>query len=414
MTLLEMLNEKDNYLSKIKQEWLLTSHLFPDFLPEISKETKLENELYIQTFSKDLEKQMKRYSRIPLTHKKWRHKTSQIIENVLYHETIIGIHKSMNQQTIDTFQEDLKEFLRNVRSFAPEFSFIDIGQAIRNYIVYAMFKGIHQKESGFHMACFGYSMLYPVTDNFIDSKMNSPKDKQEYNQIIRDKIEGKEVHPKSPHQLKTCELLQAIETQYPRISKPEIYQLLLMMLEAQEISISQQNKDLSLTLDNRLDISIYKGGISVLIDRYFVDLEITEEDFIFYLTFGFFLQLADDLQDIKEDSLLGNQTIFTLELHSAEAEKIVNKMLHLVHHLFSTYQAPNDDYKYFILTNCYLLMYTSVIGSKEFFSNEYLKNIEKYLPTSFPFLENLLNNRIENKDRKLQNKYIHILDEMLR
>jgi len=404
---------KENYLNIIKNQWLTTSNLFPEFLSEISNETKTQNEQYIQSISDNFQKQLKRFYHIPIGRKKWKQRTLDLIEDVLCKETIIGLHHSMDQQTIDAFQEELKEFFRHVRKFAPELTFDDVGQALRNYIVYAMFKVIHQKKSDFHLAGFGYSMLYPFTDNYIDSKTYSAKEKSEYNQIIRDKIEGKEVHPNSMHQRKTCELLQMIESEYPRDSDPTVFTLLLMMLEAQEDSIRQDNINLPLTAEERLDISLYKGGISVLIDRFFVNKEITEDDWIFYLGLGFFLQLADDLQDIKEDSIHGHQTIFTLDLHHKQEEEIINKMLHFVHQIMDSYHSENDVFKNFILSNCYQLIYSSLVGSKEFFSKEYQVKIEKYLPVTYSFLENYKKNMIVNKDRKVQDNYMKMLDDIV-
>lgn len=404
---------KGNCLNTIKSQWLASSNLFPEFLSEISNEIKMQNELYIQTVLNDIQKQLKIFPRFPIGRKKWTKKTQDILNNILNEETIIGIHHSMDQQTLDSFQEELKDFLRHVRKFAPELSFAEIGQAIRNYTLYVMLKEIHQTKSGFHMVCFGYSMLYPFTDNYIDSIQYTDKQKLEYNQIIRDKLEGKEVHPTSLHQQKTCDLLQAIETEYPRDNNSTIFMLLLMMLEAQEESIRQQKKGFSLTCEERLDISLYKGGISVLIDRFFINKEITEADLNFYLGFGFFLQLVDDLQDIKEDSEQGNQTIFTVDFQSEQEESIVNKILHFIHNLMTTYQAENDIFKNFILSNCYQLIYSSIIGSKEFFSDEYIDQLENYLPITYPFLENMKKNQMDHTDFKLHNKYMKILDELI-
>lgn len=423
--LLEINTVKENYLNTIKNEWLATSYSFPEFMYEVTIETKLQNEQYLLTVTNGFQKLLKSFPYLQIGRKKWKLKMLKMLEEVLYKEAVIGIHNSMDHLTIDAYQEEIKDFLRHVRKFAPDFSFSDIGQAIRNYIVYIMFKEIKQKNTGFSTACFGYSMLYPFTDNYIDSKEYSIEQKIEYNQIIRDKIEGKEIHPKSLHHIKTCELLQAIESEYPRDKDSTIFTLLLMMLQAQEDSIRQQYKEnwqkdslaviksCLLTEEERLDISQFKGGISVLIDRFFVKSEVTEEDMIFYLGFGFFLQLADDLQDIKEDSEQGYQTIFTIDLSCEQEEKIVNRLLHFVHRILEAYPVENNIFKNFILSSCYQLIYSSVIGSKEFFSKEYLSKLENFLPVTYPFLENLKINQIENKDFKIQNKYMKILDEML-
>jgi hypothetical protein len=411
--LLEKNTVKEYYLHEIKKKWIAASDQYPEFLMEFSKETKTKNEQYIQTVTDDFKKQLNRFSRLPIRHRKWKRRTLDILTDILYSETIIGLHDSMDQKTIDAFYKEVQEFLRHVRKFAPELSFEEVGQGLRNYIVYAMFKEISQMQSGFNLAGFGYSMLYPFTDNFIDNINNSALDKLEYNQIIRDKIQGKEVHPKSIHQQKTCDLLQAIEAEYPRDIDTTVFTLLLMMLEAQEDSIRQQNKGIPLTAEERLDISLYKGGISVLIDRFLVKKEIAEEELIFYLGLGFFLQLADDLQDIKEDSEQGYQTIFTIDLHPEQEEKIVNKMIHFVYQIMNTYQSENDTFKNFILANCYQLINTSMAGSKEFFSKDYLDRSEKYLPVTYPFLENFKKNLNANKNLNVQEKYMKLLDGFL-
>ena len=414
MILLELISNKDKFLNILKEEWLKAEDTFPDFLSEINPETKIINELYIKSISQNLQKQIGSFRKIPIQRGKWRNKALDMIYDILYREDIIGLHHYMNQNEIDSFFGELMEFLRHVRKFAPDLLFTDIGQAIRNYIVYAVFKKLNKETSGFNLAAFGYSMLYPFTDNYLDNKSLSSEDKKEYNQLIRDKIDGKEIHPQKLHHRKTCDLLQNIEDLYPRNLDQTIYQLLLMMLDAQENSLSQQNKDLPLSDQERLEVSIYKGSISVLMDRFFVNKDTTEEDLIFYLSFGFFLQLADDLQDIGEDSRLGHSSLFTTNLQCRQEEAIVNKLLHYVHHIMTEYRSDNESLKHFLLSNSYLLIFTSVIRSREFFSQEYIATIEKFLPFNTSILMNLQNNNVETMDRKLQNKYIKILDALIK
>jgi hypothetical protein len=276
-----------------------------------------------------------------------------------------------------------------------------------------MFKVIHGVKTGFSMAGFGYSMLYPFTDNYIDSKAFSPEEKAEYNKIIRDKIEGRSVHPRTKHQKKTCELLQAIESEYPRSTGTSAFLLLFMMLEAQEKSIYQQHSKVFLTEEERLDISLYKGGVSVLIDRFFVGKELNDDELILYLGLGYFLQLADDLQDIKDDSRQSYQTILTLDLSPSQEEKSVNKLLNFVHDIMGSYQAENDTFKNFVLANCYQLIHTSIIGSKEFFSQKYLDRIEKYLPIKYPFYEEVKKSFFAGEDRRKHDRYLKVLDEVI-
>ncbi|MDD3141687.1 MAG: hypothetical protein PHX08_22360, partial [Lachnospiraceae bacterium] len=190
MMSLELNTLKKNQLKKLKQQWISTSTDFPEFLAPFSATIKAENEDYMQSASATIQKQIKRYPRIPFCRNGWKNKTYDIINTVLANEPVLGIHQVMSEKSINHFQEELKIFLCQVRTFAPELGFPEIGQALRNYIVYVMFKEITKTTSGFSMAAFGYSMLYPFTDNFIDSADTSEDEKQKYNQIIQDKLEG--------------------------------------------------------------------------------------------------------------------------------------------------------------------------------------------------------------------------------
>ncbi len=413
MILSELFENKEEYLNLIKADWKSVSDSFPDPIDSVSYETKQKNEKYIQTISSKFQKQVKSFPKLPLGRKKWRKKTLNLVKTSLHNETILNIHQVMSSEKIGLLMEEIKNFLRQVRSFAPELSFADIGQAIRNYIVYTMFKEMHIENSGFNAAAYAYSMLYPFTDNYIDHKNYTDAEKQEYNRIICATINAAAVHPANIHQEKTCELLRTIISSYEKEGSYQISQLLLMMLDAQACSIRQQRQAFPLTAEERLDVSLYKGGISVLIDRYFVQEEISSEDLRFYLGFGFFLQLADDLQDIKEDSLLGHSTLFTLDLSSDREERTVNRLLHFLNHIMEHFQPKNIHMKNFVLAASRLLIYTSVIGSKEFFSNEYLSQLEKSLPVTASFMENILTQRVEKQDPELQERYMDIVDGLI-
>jgi len=403
----------DTCFGKVKNIWLDAPDSFPTFLTEISDEEKEENEQYIYKASADFQSLVKSFPVKKRGRLKWKQTMLARIDLVLREESVIGVHKAMDERTLNLFREDMNVCLRKVREFAPELPLESIGQAIRNYIVYSMLCELYGIESAFHPAIFGYSMLYPFTDNYIDSTSVSVLEKAEYNQIIRDKIAGRTVQPHTPHQIKTCELLSMIESKYPREADSTVYLLLELMLDAQQGSMRQQNENTLLTNEERLDISLYKGGLSVLLDRYFVGREITADDLSFYLAFGFFLQIADDLQDIKADSNGRNQTLFTADTANRTHERIVNKLLHFVHRIFSLYEQDNDKFKNFILTNCYCLIFSSAAGSGEFFSREYTEKIAKYLPVSFAFLGKAGGYQMGKKDSRLKDQPLKMLDELI-
>ncbi|MDD3141678.1 MAG: hypothetical protein PHX08_22315, partial [Lachnospiraceae bacterium] len=154
-------------------------------------------------------------------------------------------------------------------------------------------------------------------------------------------------------------------------------------------------------------------SLSVLIDRFLVKKELTENDLHFYLGFGFFLQLVDDLQDIKTDSLEKYQTIFTCNLQHKQSEMLVNKLLHFLHQIMMDYQAENSIFRDFILSNCDQLIFASVNGSKDFFSQEYLDKIEPFFPVTYPFLEHLKMSQVRNDMLETQSKNMCKLDALI-
>ena len=384
---------KDTYLNQVKEKWLQYPSSFPTDFEVVAYQTKIDNSQYLKTCIERLNKQLNKIPTFTFIQKRWQRKTFKMIWEVLNTETIMNTHRALSSDTIKDFVNELQNFLRLERQFSPDLSLEDAGQAIRNYVVYMMFEemnrhpvekssnsSVHKSKSRLNIAAFGYSMLYPFTDNYIDDVTLCVEKKQQYNQLIKDKLEGKTVIPKCEYEKKTCQLLQMIEDSYSRNEDNTIFTLLLMMLEAQELSLLQQNIAVSSPEEDRLSISLYKGGISVLIDRFLINREFTEQDLFFYFGFGFFLQLADDLQDIESDKNNGHHTLFTLDTGSIREEALVNQLLHFVTDITNSYLADNNVFKEFVLYSCQLLIYSSAINSRKFFSDEYINRLETLLP----------------------------------
>jgi len=383
-----------NYLKPL---WLQTSKDFPDKLSEIfAEDVKIKNEAFMQDtgdkmsehFEKMNSKQMKLF---PFYRKKWGQRMEELMKEFFIEEPVLGIRSYLSLDTLTDVMVQLKKFLSLARKFDPDLTVADLGQAVRNYLVYTMFLEMLDKKQSCTSAIFGYSMLYPITDNFIDSK-KSIEEKREYNNLIQDKIKGMPTKELSIHDTQTCRLLSEIEATYPRDSYEDIYGGLLQMLEAQRESLIQQKDDKILSMEERLDISLYKGGVSVLIDRYMADEDVDEADMIFYLGFGFVLQLADDLQDITSDLTEHSQTLFTLEQEYDKTEMLVNQLINFTHQLFSNHKTEKEHFQRFMLRCSIYLILMSVQMSQEHFHKEYLQKLENYFPVHFEFLNHYIKN----------------------
>ncbi len=401
-----------SFLPVLRERWLSAAEAFPSCMTQVSREAKEKNEAYVKEISAQFHQQITKYPRFPLGRRRWKKKTFRLLYQVLSEETILELHRYLPHERVEVLISEIKEFINRVRTDAPALSFEDMGQAVRNYTVYLMFKEIHQDTSDFSRACYGYSMLYPFTDNYIDNTACTKEEKARYNSLIRDYLKGEAAASTSEHDDKTLYFLSAAKESCKEEAPCPVTELLLMMLDAQEKSLEQQSKDNSLDYEKRLFISLYKGGISVLIDRFFVKERITEEDMIFYLGFGFFLQLADDLQDIREDSEKGHQTLFTINTHPAEEEKTVNKLLFFVTDLCNSFPTDNKSFLEFVLMNCYQLILMGVQGSREYFSKEYVTHMEQCFPVTFSFLETMPENPFQNSNIE-EGRFFRIMDTLV-
>lgn len=406
----------NSFLPVLRDYWLLAEDAFPFYLKQVSQKDKAQNEAYVKDITLQFQRQIKKYPRFSLGRRNWRKKTYKLLYQVLSEETLLGLSHYLSREKTEDLLSEIRYFIKKVNIDTPEMSFEDMGQAIRNYMVYLMFKELHRDTSDFSLPCYGYSMLYPFTDNYIDSQIHTTEEKARYNTLIKNFLKGKTAVPVSEHDKKTLYFLSAakdgLNGNLKENTSSPVTELLLMMLEAQEESLSQQRTDITLNYEKRLAISLYKGGMSVFIDRYYVKKEITKEDMIFYLGFGFFLQLADDLQDIKEDSEKGNQTLFTINTSPEAVEKTVNKLLFFITDLCNSFHKADKTFLEFVLLNCYQLILMGVKRSREYFSKEYIRDIEQCSPVSFSFLETMPGNPFQNGTTE-PGKLRKVLDALL-
>lgn len=109
------------YFNIIKIKWLESSESFPDFLVEIPKNQKKENELYLQNKSEELRQQISSYSNLPFRRNRWKMKTKGlIILSNCYQLLYISLAGSSNFFSKD-YQTRIEKLLPVSFSFLQEF-----------------------------------------------------------------------------------------------------------------------------------------------------------------------------------------------------------------------------------------------------------------------------------------------------
>ena len=134
---------------------------------------------------------------------------------------------------------------------------------------------------------------------------------------------------------------------------------------------------------------MWKGSTSVLADYLFATTDWTEYEENFYLKFGFLLQLVDDLQDIDEDRKSGNHTLMTEAEKQQKLEQCTNRLLWFTWNVIREFNPINPALKGFVLKYCVEISLITAAMNQQFFSGEYLKALEPYLPFSADFLKKM-------------------------
>ena len=140
-----------------------------------------------------------------------------------------------------------------------------------------------------------------------------------------------------------------------------------------------------------LEISIRKGGTSVLAHGYLVNQTITECDAEFFFGYGVFLQLLDDLQDVVGDKQRRHATVFTKVSGRQEPlDRLTSRVYHFMQSVLENatrFSPPKSDLmRELISKNCGLLMLQAIAQHQRMFSRNYLSQLEPYSPLPFSYL----------------------------
>src|SRR5512141_662544 len=209
------------------------------------------------------------------------------------------------------FVDSTRRFLQAARDFDPDLGLASAYQALRNVWIMNSLQfdlGLPVEHTD---AIFAYSMVYPYLDNMLDDSLTAEAGKLAFAARLRSWLEGEARAPESPREEKLLSLVRLIEGRFPRRGFPDVYRSLLAIFNAQVKSLLQQRPDAAPSREEILAISLEKGGTSVLADGTLVAGSLRPRDEEFCFGFGTFLQLADDLQDIAEDSRCGHRTLFS-------------------------------------------------------------------------------------------------------
>lgn len=212
---------------------------------------------------------------------------------------------------------ELRAFSRRIEIEEPEISGTEKeAQAIKNlWACFVLQMILFRENPRSNDAVFGFSMMYPKTDNFLDNVQVARKDKVLFQKALHGLIRGDPMSPVEEYgpinqAVKDVAVdVQLVERQWPRQEFPTLYLAALALNNAQTLSVSAQSWKSPRT--KVMEATLFKGGTSVLVDAYMVKGNLTLEEAGFSFMLGCGLQIMDDLQDVSEDTNGALRTLFT-------------------------------------------------------------------------------------------------------
>ncbi|MCX6151872.1 MAG: class 1 isoprenoid biosynthesis enzyme [Ignavibacteriales bacterium] len=351
---------------------------------------KLKRERQVKRFFKLLEKEIKKNSNneIDLLNKS---ALNPAIKKLLsttfdFEDEQVGLLFKNN------FLEVTRQFIKTAKSFDHSISTKDIFQACRNVWTMNCLQLMLGLRVELTPSIFAYSMLYPYTDNYIDDPDITRENKIYFNQRLSNRLAGEALDPIDFHEQKIYELIGMIEIQYDRYLYPNVYDSLISIHKAQMKSLALLDSDTHLSEDELLNISIEKGGTSVLADGYLVAGTLNDAQRLFMFGYGAFLQLVDDLQDVKQDLECGLKTIFTRAAKKNPLDVYANQTYNfgdeIISYCDSIIPKHLNTIKGLMNKSDQILMTETIGLSFIYYSKNYFKQIETYSPFRFSFLKN--------------------------
>ena len=287
------------------------------------------------------------------------------------------------------FTETGRELARAARLFDPSISAGDVFQASRNAWTTNGLQILLGLPARLTPAIFGYSMLYPCTDNYLDHPGVSKADKHAFNRRFGARLAGGRLAPARQHEEQAWALVSLIESQYRRAEHPEVFASLCDIHRAQERSL-ELHRAAGAGAGDVLEIIFEKGGASVLADAWLAAGTLAPIAAEFAFAWGVALQLGDDLQDVAADARDGIRTAFSEAAGREPLDAATNRAFHFGARVLADLDgigaAAPPAIKELIRTSFFMLLTEAVGEARQFYSAAYVQELERRSPFTFEFL----------------------------
>lgn len=372
---------------KVLTNWENTSYAerWTD-MPTFTFFEKINNEKYLKNVTDELIHFLKKVDLKTPTEN-----LSPLFNN--FFSSVISQCPFLSQDEIDYLRSDeqleaTKAFLNQAFEEDSNLSLEGLGQAVRNFWIITLLQTALGKKVSFTQPYYGYSMLYPYTDNIMDSEGDSKSSKSQFCKKLTLHLlnmEDPETHSDrdDPYE-RVWAQVKKIYAVYPPSEFRNVQNSLLAIHEAQIESLKQQQSTMLPYEVDLLGKSFYKGGTSVLADAFLVEPNLSFEGQVFAYTYGAILQLCDDLQDMSVDKAARHYTLFSQLKDHYVLDQMLNKLNGFIDHALGLLKDLHlkSDYniQLIVAKNTRLLLAYAVMEHEFAFSKTYVAKVNQYLP----------------------------------
>jgi hypothetical protein len=290
----------------------------------------------------------------------------------------------------DAFFESAAAFATRARAFDPSLPLDELWQALRNVWIGNSLQALRALPVSLTQGLFAYSMLYPVTDNVLDDAEMSAVAKRTFNDRLGRRLAGERLTARDAAEARAFALLAQIEDDRPRFRWPDVWAGIAEIHRAQVDSLRQHG---ALVEDELLELSVAKGGASVLADLYLIAPGVTPCEERFAFAYGVFLQLLDDLQDVGTDLAAEHHTLFTHAARNGVIDDLTTRLARFID--VTCGAAPHDgtrereDCIDLIRRNCLALIVGVIAEHPGRFSRAFRRSVEHQWPLGLRELRRL-------------------------
>ena len=344
---------------------------------------KRQNEHYLKLASSDLIDLLKPLTREDFASEQVQNDLQSFLQNAI--------------QQCPFLLDDEKKYLCSSSQLEASKSFIDqfmsedsgltienLGQAMRNFWIANLLQACFMRPIQNTEALYGYSLLYPYSDNLMDCPTSDKEEKKAFCKRLSNHLLGNPQKGRTKEEDRIFALVDKIYKDYPIDQFPSVQKGLLSIHNAQAESLKQQQPHLLPYEVDLLGKSFQKGGTSLLADGFLVKPEMSEDEQLFCFGFGAILQLCDDLQDLESDFQAQHFTLFSQLKGRYALDSLLKKMNGYLEFLMKQLAQINEQTSYnlplVIGRNTKLLLAYAILDHQQCFTKQFAKEINQYLP----------------------------------